>query len=83
METRIKMSFYNGTLNTEKLREFIKTTEKPIRYTYGYGFRNPNVGNRLIDKEKALHIVDTESLLDATEYEDYIHLNAYSINDML
>ena len=82
METMLKMSFYNGTLNRETLKEFIKKTDKPIRYTYGLGYRNPTTHKVLIDKDRALDIVATQSLLDADEYEEYLHLNAYSDNDM-
>ena len=35
-----------------------------------------------ISKEEAYEIVKTQSLLDVDEYEDYVHLNAYSENDM-
>ena len=78
----LKMSFYDGTLNRTELKDFIKNTDKPIKFTYGLGFRNPTTNRVPITKEKALHYVDTESLLDAHEYEDYLHLNAYSGNDM-
>ena len=76
------MSFYNGTLNREELINFIKTTNKPIKYTYGLGYRNPTTNHVPITVERAIEIVKTQSLLDATEYEDYLHLNAYSDNDM-
>lgn len=78
----LKMSFYHGTLNREKLVDFIKTTDKPIRYTYGLGYRHPTTYKVLINKEQAIKIANNEYLLDADEYEDYLHLNAYSENDM-
>jgi hypothetical protein len=78
----LKMSFYDGSLNREKLKKFIQETEKPIRYTYGLKFRNPTTRDVPVSKEEALKIVDRESLLDATEYRDYLDLNAYSGNDM-
>ena len=78
----LKMSFYNGTLDREKAKEFIKETKKPCQYTYGLGYRNPTTNHKPISKDEALHIVATESLLDITEHEDHIHLNAYSSNDM-
>ncbi len=78
----LKMSFMNGTMDREKLKEFIDETEKPIRYTYGFGYRNPTIHKILIDKEKAMKIVKDEYYLDAEEFSDYIHLNAYSNNDM-
>ena len=78
----LKMSFYYGTLNKAELRKFVADTNKPIRYTYGLGYRNPTTHKVLIDKEEALRIIDKESLLDAHENEEYLHLNAYSGNDM-
>lgn len=78
----LKMSFYHGTLNRPELRDFIKTTDKQIRYTYGLGYRNPTTYLEPVSKERALQIVDTQGLLDATEFDDYLHLNAYSENDM-
>ena len=78
----LNMSFYSGTLNKDKLNEFIKGYKKPIRYTYGLGYRNPTTNKVLIDEARALEIVKNESLLDARENEEYLHLNAYSGNDM-
>ncbi len=78
----LKMSFYNGTLNRTELINFIETTTKTIKYTYGLGYRNPTTYKVPITKERAIEIVKTESLLDATENNDYLHLNAYSSNDM-
>lgn len=76
------MSFYDGTLNREKLKNIIRETEKNILYTYGLGYRNPTTNKQKISKERALEIVDTQSLLDANEHETFIHLNAYSANDL-
>lgn len=69
-------------MDRDKLKKFIVDTDKPIRYTYGLGYRNPTTNKVLVDKVKALEIVETESLLDARENEEYLHLNAYSGNDM-
>lgn len=78
----LNMSFYNGTLNKKVLKEFIESTEKPIRYTFGFKYRNPTTNNVPISKEKALEIVSRESMLDAKELDDCLDLNAYSGNDM-
>ena len=78
----IKMSFYNGTLNRETLRAVIDTTDKEIVFTYGYEYRHPTTHRKPITKEEAKEIVNKESLLDATEEETCIHLNAFSSNDM-
>ena len=78
----LKMSFFDGTLNREKAKEYILNSEKPCRYTYGLGYRNPTTHNIFITKEEALEIIAKESLLDVREHDTYIHLNAYSSNDM-
>ena len=78
----LKMSFYDGTLNRDIAKEIITNTDKELKYTYGLGYRRPTTHKKPIDKTEAFHIIDTESLLDITEYEDWIHLNAYSDNDM-
>lgn len=78
----LEMSFYYGTLNKEKLKKFVEETEKPIKYTYGLGYRSPTTHNKPISKKRALQIIEEESLLDAREKEDHLHLNAYSGNDM-
>ena len=78
----LKMSFYDGTLDRKKAKTVIAQSGKPCRYTYGLGYRNPTTHRQLIPKERAMHIIDTEGLLDITENEEYFHLNAYSDNDM-
>lgn len=78
----LTMSFYNNTLNRKKLIEFIKNTNKEIRYTYGFSFKKPVINNKLITKDEAINIVNNEPLLDATELEDILFLNAFSGNDM-
>ena len=78
----LKMSFYDGTMDKDRLKKFIEETEKEIKYTHGLGYRGPTIHNKPISKEKALKIVDDYDLLDATEMEDYLHLNTYSENDM-
>lgn len=82
MSTRIKMSFYDGTLDKKGLKEFIEKTDKPIRYTYGFKFKSPTTMNVPVSKEKALKIVNDQPMLDAEELDDCLDLNAYSGNDM-
>ena len=78
----LKMSFYDGTLDRDKAKGFIYGTSKPLKYTYGLGFRNPATNKEPISKDRALKIIGTQSLLDITEYDDFVHLNAFSDNDM-
>ena len=82
LESPIDMSFYRGTLDKGCLKAFIEKTDKPIRYTYGFKYRNPTTLNVPVSKEKALQIVDSQSLLDAKELDDVLDLQAYSSNDM-
>ena len=75
--------FGNGEHHSkEEIKEFIETTDKPLKYTYGLGYRGPATNHKSITKEEAYTIIKTQSLLDVDEYEDYVHLNAYSENDM-
>lgn len=78
----IKMSFFDGTLNREEAIAAIKKENKPCVYTYGLRYRNPTTKDVYITKEEAIEIINKESLLDITEYEDRFDLNAYSGNDM-
>lgn len=78
----LKMSFFNGTLNKEDLIKFVENTDKEIRYTYGLGYRNPTTNRELITKDRALEIIASESFLDADEEDEYLHLNAFSANDL-
>ena len=78
----LKMSFYNGSMDREKLKDFILETDKPILYTHGFKWKGPTTYKIPVTKEKALDIVNNKNLLDADEYEDYLDLNSYSDNDM-
>ena len=78
----LKMSFFNGTLDIEKAKEEIRKTKKDIKYTYGLGVRNPTINHAPISIAEAIRKIETASLLDVIEYENYIHLNEYSNNDM-
>lgn len=78
----LKMSFYNGTLDKERLKKFIGETNKPIRYTHGLKYRNPTIMDILISKEESLKIINQESFIDVVEHEEYIDLNTYSGNDL-
>lgn len=69
-------------ISTERAKEIINSTEKPLKYTCGFRFRNPTILYQPVSKEKALKIVEQASFLDVDEYEDYIHINEYSCNDM-
>ena len=78
----LKMSFYDGTLNTDELDDFIRTTDKQIVYTYGFEYRRPTTHRVPIGKDRALEICHSGDFLDATEEENCLHLNTFSDNDM-
>lgn len=78
----LKMSFYDGTMDKEKLKQFIASCEKQILYTYGLSYRNPTTNRKPITKSEAIKIINEESCLDATEEKDFLHINAYSNNDL-
>lgn len=63
--------------------KFIEETEKPIKYTYGLGYRHPTTYKVPITKEEAnKYIMEHYSMLDVEEYEDYVHINQYSEMDL-
>lgn len=78
----LRMSFYDGTLDRNAAKEFVQKINKPCVYTYGLSYRRPMTHRAPISKERALEIIVKKSLLDITEEEKVIHLNAYSENDM-
>lgn len=78
----VTMSFYNGTFKVDKAIELISDTNKEINYTYGFEYRGPTTYRVPIDKEKAIEIIKRNGFIDITEYEDWIHINEYSVNDM-
>lgn len=78
----LNMSFYKGTLNRKELIEFINNTDKTIKYTFGLLYREPRTKYKPISKQEAIEIANNEDWLDVEERENFIHLNAYSENDM-
>ena len=76
------LSEFRGSRNREDAKKHILETDKPLKYTHGLGYRGPSIHNKPIDKEEAIRIIDKGDFLDITEYDDYIHLNTYSENDM-
>ena len=77
----LKMTFTKN-LDKNVLKDFIRTTDKPIVYTYGVTFRHPTTYRKPLSVDEALAVVDKEFYLDATEEENCLHLNAFSDNDM-
>ena len=76
------LSEFRGSRSSEDAKKHILETDKPLKYTHGIGYRRPATYKKPIDKEEAIRIIDKGDFLDITEYNDYIHLNTYSENDM-
>lgn len=64
----------------DEAREFLRDTSKPIKYTYGLGYRNPTTHKVPISNQEAVEKFN--GMCDITEYEDYVHLNEFSSNDL-
>lgn len=76
------MSFFHGTLKREELKKFIESYKKPIKYTYGIGYRNSSTNKKPITKKEAFEIIERENYLNAIETEECLYLNAYSDGDL-
>ena len=79
----MKYSFVSkyGNCTKEQAIEFVKTTEKPFKYTYGLGYRKPSTHNKPITREEALSHMG-KCMVDMEEHENYVHINRYSEMDM-
>ena len=78
----LKMSFYDGTMDRQALKAFVAETGKPICFTYGYEWKNPTTHRVPKSKAEAIRIIDRDSMLNATEEKNCLHLNEFSANDM-
>ena len=80
----LKMSFYDGTLDREKAKEYVLASDKPVKHTCGFVSSNvvPTTYKKPITKEEAIKMIEDEGFLDIAEREDYIHFNTYTANDM-
>ena len=66
----------------EEMLEFMKTTDKPFKYTYGFKYRRPTTYLVQISREEAINHLMNDCLCDVEETEKYIDINSYSSNDM-
>lgn len=82
--TPFEHSFTNSQKckSLESIIEFLHNTDKPIRYTYGYAWKNPTTKNKFISKDDAIRLVQRDDFTDIKEYPDYVRINKYSANDM-
>ena len=84
----ISLSFMNRSggpeksYNKDRALALLYLSEKPIKYTDGLSYRSPSIHNQPITKDKALEIIEKESLIDITESEEDIHINTYDSSDL-
>ena len=79
----ISSPLMNGVRTNNKIIEYVlSTTNKRLLYTYGLSYRQPTTYKKPISNTEAMNIFKKGGLLDVTEFDDYIHLNEYSANDM-
>ena len=64
-------------------KERIQSTNKDIRLTVGFKFRNPTTYEKLVSKQEAIKTIEWAALSEIdNETEDEIYLHCYSENDM-
>lgn len=78
----LKMSFYDGTLNRDEAKRYIRESGKPCRYTSGLEYRNPTTNKAPVTYERACELIDRKSWVNVVDRGDYIHINSYEENDM-
>ena len=79
----IDYSFYGESKSTkEEARNLLKTTEKPILYTFGFKFRNPTTKDVKISNESAVKKFDEDGYSVVKEYDEHIDFNQYGEMDM-
>lgn len=66
----------------EEALNLLETTDKPIKFTYGLAYRNPTTYKVPMTREDAIKTLSSNGLVDMQEFEDYVHVNKYSENDM-
>lgn len=79
----IRYSCYSSAYDTatkDEVENFLKTTNKPFKYTYGFEYRNPTTHRVPITREQALKY--WHECADVCEYDDFVHIQQFSANDM-
>lgn len=66
----------------DEIIRLLKSTKKPIVYTYGYKYKSPTTFEVPISPEKAIEICSTNGLVTIKEKDTVIDVNAFSANDM-
>ena len=68
--------------NKDDVIAYVKESDKPCVYTYGFEYRHPTTHRVPLTKDEAIEKIKKNSFVDVTEEKDVIHINAYSDNDM-
>lgn len=71
-------------MNAEQATELIRNTRKIILLTIGFRWKNPTVIDRLIPKETALALINSDNYpkFDIKEEQGTIYLNVFTYSDM-
>lgn len=80
----LKYSFMSKYSNCTKdeIINLIANTNKPCKFTYGYTWKNPTTYKVPMTREDAIKKINSNGLIDVEVYDDYIHINEFSDNDM-
>lgn len=79
----LKYDLMKGGATKQEVLDFIAATDKPIRYTYGLEYKKPTINHVPISKSEAIEQVkDGFAMMDVIEYDDYLHINRFSPNDL-
>jgi len=68
--------------NKNGLFDYFRKTEKPLKYTYGFLYKSPTTCLVPVTAEEAIVKFENAPFIEVYEFDDYIHVNAYSENDM-
>ena len=68
-------------LSKKEIVDFLKKTKKPIRYTFGLGYRHPSTYKETVSKKEAVEAF-LKHWSDVIEYDEYVYIQSYSANDM-
>ena len=65
----------------EDLTKYLTTSQKKMLYTFGLSYKKPTIHKVEITLEQAIDNIN-KYYCDVTEFDDYIHVNCFSANDL-
>ena len=68
--------------NKDGLFDYFRQTKKRIEYTFGFEYRHPTTCHELVTADEVIAKFQIAPFIEVYEFDDYIHVNAYSDNDM-